>query len=235
MNKWPIDKRDKNKNHYLNSVTSRSSKRLKMEAGYNSSNYNNGMFGESSTFGVSSPAYYYNSPVKNRTNQRTDNNTNQINTEDSLARKLSSLTGALSHGKPIRVDDLMSLRLDNESDPKAVRLLEDLHSELRLAANSKTTGQLESHLPVLNPPQKDCVIGKKTSFDAHAVYAGDDAVSSGRWSQVATTGIRTALSALMSRYSVDTYNPQNNIITQSQNKSFAGTSQAIFPPSSSST
>lgn len=90
-----------------------------MEAGYNSSNYNNdGMFGESSTFGVSSPAYYYNSPVKNRTNQRTDNNTNQrdlqLNTEDSLARKLSSLTGALSHGKPIRVDDLMSLRLDNE-------------------------------------------------------------------------------------------------------------------------
>ncbi|XP_044015147.1 cyclin-dependent kinase 12 isoform X2 [Aphidius gifuensis] len=198
-----------------------SSKRLKMEAGYNSTNYNNdSMFGESSTFGVSSPAYYYNSPVKNRTNQRTDNNTNQrdlqLNTEDSLARKLSSLTGALSHGKPIRVDDLMSLRLDNESDPKAVRLLEDLHLELRLAANSRTTGQLEAHLPVLNPPQKDLGIGKKTSFDAHAVYAGDDAVSSGRWSQVATTGIRTALSALMSRYSVDTYNPQNNIVTQSQ-------------------
>lgn len=133
--------------------------------------------------------------------------------------------------------------------------------ELRLAANSRTTGQLEAHLPVLNPPQKgqlikfdykkilkkgsinflianiilDLGIGKKTSFDAHAVYAGDDAVSSGRWSQVATTGIRTALSALMSRYSVDTYNPQNNIVTQSQGKSFAGTSQAIFPPSTSST
>lgn len=34
--------------------------------------------------------------------------------EDSLARKLSILTNALNQGKPIRVDDLLSLRSDNE-------------------------------------------------------------------------------------------------------------------------
>ena len=49
--------------------------------------------------------------------------------------------------------------------------------------------------------------GQKGHFDAHAVYAGDDAVSTGRWSQLATAGVRSALSALMSRFGLDTYNP----------------------------
>lgn len=47
------------------------------------------------------------------------------------------------------------------------------------------------------------------NFDAHAVYAGDDAVSShGRWSQLATAGVRNALSALISYHGLDNvYNP----------------------------
>ncbi|XP_063972966.1 cyclin-dependent kinase 12 isoform X2 [Diachasmimorpha longicaudata] len=216
-----------------------SSKRLKMEAGYSSHGPNFGSNDgilEGNTYSVSPGAYYYNSPVKTRTNQRCEGGDVQgmdLNTEDSLARKLSHLTGALSQGKPIRVDDLMSLRLDNESDPKAVQLLEELHTELRLAANSRVTGQLEAHLPVLNPPQSEPLSGK-TTFDAHAVYAGDDAVScGGRWSQLATAGIKTALSALMSRYGLETYSTP--IINQQTGKSFAGTSQAIFPAASSST
>ncbi|XP_011297181.1 cyclin-dependent kinase 12 [Fopius arisanus] len=212
-----------------------SSKRLKMEAGYSShANFgsNDGIL-EGNTYSVSPGGYYY-SPIKSRINQRGEGDVQgmDVNTEDSLARKLSHLTGALSQGKPIRVDDLMSLRLDNESDPKAVQLLEELHTELRLAANSRATGQLEAHLPVLNPPPPDAS-SVKTIFDAHAVYAGDDAVScGGRWSQLATAGVKTALSALMSRYGLETYGTP---ITNPSGKSFAGTSQAIFPAPSSST
>lgn len=121
-----------------------------------------------------------------------------------------------------------------QCDPKVVQLLGDLRAELRLAANSRPGGQLDPHLPILNPP----LLGSwheivyltislalllqilhfladtnaphgQGNFDAHAVYAGDDAVSShGRWSQLATAGVRNALSALISYYGLDNvYNP----------------------------
>ncbi|XP_066589252.1 cyclin-dependent kinase 12 isoform X2 [Prorops nasuta] len=194
-----------------------SSKRLKLEAGYNShptrlgadTHYGGDHLFNQSGFMVSPSSYYYNSPppIKPRSNPKGENASQmfEIGAEDSLARKLSILTNALNQGKPIRVDDLMSLRSDNESDPKVAQLLGELHTELRLAANARPSGQLESHLPVLNPPSLD--ISQQGSFDAHAVYAGDDAVSSGRWSQLATVGVRSALSALMSRYGLETYNP----------------------------
>ncbi|KAG7196669.1 hypothetical protein KM043_016004 [Ampulex compressa] len=197
-----------------------SSKRLKMEAGYNShpnrltteSHYGGeNLFNQSGPFMVSPSSYYYNSPppIKPRSNVKGDVGSHMLElvVEDSLARKLSILTNALNQGKPIRVDDLMSLRSDNESDPKVVQLLGELHTELRLVANSRPSGQLESHLPVLNPPSLDTNTGQPGSFDAHAVYAGDDAMSSGRWSQLATVGVRSALLALMSRYGLETYNP----------------------------
>lgn len=113
-----------------------------------------------------------------------------------------------------------------------VQLVTDLRAELRLVANARPGGQLDPHLPVLHPPHSGMMItgiyfsfaqtfvtlcflsDTSTShvsgnFDAHAVYAGDDAVSShGRWSQVATSGVRNALSALISYYGLDnTYNP----------------------------
>ncbi|XP_012256402.2 cyclin-dependent kinase 12 [Athalia rosae] len=198
-----------------------SSKRLKMEAGYNSHGNRIGaeppfggesLFNRNAPFVVSPSSYYYNSPpsVKLRTNQKqgeTGSHYSEANTEDNLVRRLNSLANALAHGRPIRVDDLMSLRSDNESDHKAAQLVGDLHSELRLAASVRPTGRLESHLPVFNPLPTETNAGQKGGFDAHAVYAGDDAVSTVRWSQLATAGVRTALSALMSRYGLETYNP----------------------------
>lgn len=37
-------------------------------------------------------------------------------------------------------------------------------------------------------------------FDAHAVYAGDNAVSAGSRSNLATDGVRSSLAALLQRY-----------------------------------
>ncbi|XP_029033045.2 cyclin-dependent kinase 12 isoform X2 [Osmia bicornis bicornis] len=222
-----------------------SSKRLKMEAGYNShpnrlgpeSHYaGDNMFNQSRPYMVSSPSYYYTSPTPVTPRSKGDasrpymvsspsyyytsppsvtprpkgDNTSHITelcAEDSLARKLSILTNTLNQGKPIRVEDLMSLRLENESDPKVVQLLGELHAELRLAANSRPSGLVDSHIPGLNPSSLDTNATQSGNFDAHAVYAGDDAMSSGRWSQVATAGVRSALLALMSRYGLETCNP----------------------------
>lgn len=39
-----------------------------------------------------------------------------------------------------------------QCDPKVVQLLGDLRAELRLAANARPGGQLDPHLPILNPP-----------------------------------------------------------------------------------
>lgn len=202
-------------------IYNRSSKRLKMEAGYNShpsrlgaeSHYGeDNLFNQSGPYVVSTPSYYFNtSPsIKPQSNLKGDNQSDMC-TEDNLARRLMILTNALNQGKPIRVDDLLSLRLDqNECDPKVIQLLADLRAELRLVANARPGGQLDPHLPILNPPLLDTNTPHMPSnFDAHAVYAGDDAVSShGRWSQLATVGVRNALSALISYHSLDNiYNP----------------------------
>lgn len=71
------------------------------------------------------------------------------------------------------------------------------------------------------------------NFDAHAVYAGDDAMSSGRWSQVATAGVRSALLALMSRYGLETCNP-SPVITRPPGKPTSNLTQNLFLPSTSS-
>jgi cyclin-dependent kinase 12/13 len=92
-----------------------------MEAGYNSHRYNSephmggdGMFGQGGPFSTS--PYGYHSPplIKSRSNPREGSHFPEYITEDTLARKLSNLTSALNQGKPISVDDLMSLRTDNE-------------------------------------------------------------------------------------------------------------------------
>lgn len=70
------------------------------------------------------------------------------------------------------------------------------------------------------------------SFDAHAVYAGDDAVSSGRWSQLATVGVRSALSALMSCYGLETCNPSPSI-TRPPGKLSTNLEHNLFHPSTS--
>lgn len=70
------------------------------------------------------------------------------------------------------------------------------------------------------------------TFDAHAVYAGDDAVSFGRWSQLATLGIRNALTALLARYGSDSCNP-STALSRPPGKSSTSLSQNLFPPSTS--
>ncbi|XP_020291519.1 cyclin-dependent kinase 12 isoform X3 [Pseudomyrmex gracilis] len=198
-----------------------SSKRLKMEAGYNSQSSRLGteahygednLFNQGGPYMVSTPPYYFNSSVSpGKSNLKGDNQLLDVNTEDNLVQRLMALTTALHQGKPIRVEDLLSLQLDqNACDLKVVQLVTDLRAELRLVANARPGGQLDPHLPVLHPPHSDTSTSHVSgNFDAHAVYAGDDAVSShGRWSQVATSGVRNALSALISYYGLDnTYNP----------------------------
>jgi len=133
-----------------------------------------------------------------------------------------------------------------------------LLAELRLVANARPGGQLDPHLPILNPP----LLGTDSwhyplillltylfladtnaphmagNFDAHAVYAGDDAVSShGRW---ATAGVRNALSALISYHGLDsTYNPTTSASAISRLPSNkppgqSNLAQNLFLPSTSS-
>lgn len=93
-----------------------------MEAGYNSIRYSSSephasgdeVLSQVAPF-VSSP-YEYNSPLvlKPRNNPREGMNFQEHLAEDSLAQKLNILTAALNQGKPIRVDDLMSLKTSNE-------------------------------------------------------------------------------------------------------------------------
>ena len=98
-----------------------------MESGYNSHTRlseahfcGDALFNQEIPYG-SSPSgpsgYYYNStpPIKSRSVLKGDtSHFLEFNAEDSLARKLSFLTSSLSQGKPIIVEDLMSLRTDNE-------------------------------------------------------------------------------------------------------------------------
>lgn len=79
------------------------------------------------------------------------------------------------------------------------------------------------------------------NFDAHAVYAGDDAVSShGRWSQLATAGVRNALSALISYHGLDNiYNPPTSTsaigrLPSNKPPGQSNLAQNLFLPSTSS-
>ncbi|CAG5090903.1 Similar to Cdk12: Cyclin-dependent kinase 12 (Drosophila melanogaster) [Cotesia congregata] len=139
---WSKRQRRKVREQLENANAGSGLKRLK--EGYHVQNLPEGF---ENSFGAS-PSYCY-SPKGPRP---TKENFNSEISEDTLAKKLNSLAGALGQGKPIRVDDLMSLRVDNESDPKAVQLVTELHSEIRQAANARPTGQLEAHLPLLIPP-----------------------------------------------------------------------------------
>ena len=97
-----------------------------MEAGYNSHSRlseahfgGDVLFNQEIPYGSSPSGYYYNStpPIKPRSSTKGGvAHFLEFNAEDSLARKLNFLTNSLSQGKPIIVEDLMSLRIDNEVD-----------------------------------------------------------------------------------------------------------------------
>lgn len=65
---------------------------------------------------VTSPSYFYVSPPPVTPRPKGDSTSHIIELcgEDHLARKLSVLANTLNQGKPVRVEDLMSLRSDNE-------------------------------------------------------------------------------------------------------------------------
>lgn len=86
-----------------------------MEAGYSSeTNRVDGMFNQG-PFAGSPSGYFYNSPppLKGALKSETACFT-ETSSEDSLAKKLNSLTNSLNQGKPINVEDIMSLRTSNE-------------------------------------------------------------------------------------------------------------------------
>lgn len=94
-----------------------------MEAGYNShpsrlgaeAHYGeDNLFNQSGPYVASTPSYYFNTspPVKPQSNLKGDNQSLDMCIENNLSRRLMILTNALNQGKPIRVDDLLSLRSD---------------------------------------------------------------------------------------------------------------------------
>jgi len=93
-----------------------------METGYNShpnrlgaeGHYSEDMFNQGGPYVVSTPSYFFNSssPVKPQSNLKGDNQSLEMCIEDTLARRLMILTNTLNQGKPIRIDDLLSLRPD---------------------------------------------------------------------------------------------------------------------------
>ncbi|XP_049811095.1 cyclin-dependent kinase 12 isoform X1 [Schistocerca nitens] len=134
----------------------------------------------------------------------------------SLQKQLSVLSHALVNKLPVHVGQLLSLHAEKESDPQSQQLIQKLHMELRGAVGGKYNSQafqissmrLDPKQLIFNPPGGNLwSVGGKAdgSFDAHAVYAGDNAVSSGsrNWGGVtplATEGVRTALATLFSRH-----------------------------------
>lgn len=104
-----------------------------MEAGYHSQmqrsmtvggDYgDDGMFNRSSSraFPMSpTSSYYYDGspPVTKQQRGAAPQKPIELNSEDSLAKKLTTLTDAFNQGKLVRFEDLMSLRSDNEVSKK---------------------------------------------------------------------------------------------------------------------
>ncbi|PNF31464.1 hypothetical protein B7P43_G03409 [Cryptotermes secundus] len=137
----------------------------------------------------------------------------------SLQRQLSVLSHSLVNNLPIRAEQLLALRNENEADPRTHQLIETLHLELRqaaaLAANKfNSTSSVASVPHKLDPkqhvfnPEGGSSWGqgnKMDTFDAYMEYAGDNAVSNntGRAKEstsLATDGVRATLASLFSRH-----------------------------------
>ncbi|GLH03551.1 Cyclin-dependent kinase 1 [Gryllus bimaculatus] len=132
----------------------------------------------------------------------------------SLQRQLSVLSHALTNKLPIRVEQLMALRNDKD-DPVTYQLIEKLQAELLLAGSpakfnsSVPPPKLDPKHFVFNPQSgSSWGLGQKgDGFDAHAVYAGDNAISSssgnrsrGLLTPLSTEGVRRTLAELLVRH-----------------------------------
>ncbi|XP_039297011.1 cyclin-dependent kinase 12 isoform X1 [Nilaparvata lugens] len=122
---------------------------------------------------------------------------------DSIQRQMYHLSQALLNQQPINVHQLMSLHNEKELDPQTFQLIEMLKSELRQAnaQNNHKSHKLDPKQHVFNPLGMDG--SGQTSFNAHAVYAGDNAVSGQRSSHLATDGVRSTLSSLLARFNMN--------------------------------
>ncbi|CAH1397370.1 unnamed protein product [Nezara viridula] len=131
------------------------------------------------------------------------NPTMKVNTppEDPASRQLSTIAHAIVSGHPVRAHQLLSLHAEKETDPISHQLIEALRSELKTAAarTSNGTGKLD--------PKQLVFFAKggvgESGFDAHAVYAGDNAVSGGGnapRTYLATEAVRNTLAALLTRF-----------------------------------
>ncbi|XP_075237896.1 cyclin-dependent kinase 12 isoform X3 [Lycorma delicatula] len=133
---------------------------------------------------------------------------NTVEESESLQRQLNMLSHALLNRHPIRVQQLMSLQSEKELDPQIYQLTEGLKSELRQAAaahqhqNPGKPHKLDPKQLIFNPQGNDLIPGRSLDggFNAHAIYAGDNAVSNRP--SLATAGVRSALAALLNKFNL---------------------------------
>lgn len=92
--------------------------------------------------------------------------------ENNMHKQLQTIAHAIINKNPVRVEQLTSLTITKEIDSFAYQLIEALKSELASASKGKP---LDPKAHVFNPQGRHAM--QETGFDAHAVYAGDNAVS----------------------------------------------------------
>jgi len=180
-----------------------SSKALKMEAGFREMPYHQQpplalMESPLETNTPPQPASRVNAGVRPMSISTSSNHSESRTPpegEDSIHNQLSGIAHALLTRQPVRVQQLLALHNDKEMDPMTLQLTETLRTELRQAAGGAA---LKPHK--LDPKQHVFYpqVNAEGGFDAHAVYAGDNAVSAS--TSLATEGVRNTLAALLNRY-----------------------------------
>ncbi|KAG8284184.1 Cyclin-dependent kinase 12 [Homalodisca vitripennis] len=98
---------------------------------------------------------------------------------------------------------IIAASLHKSIDQMTYQLTDSLRTELRQAASSSSVKphKLDPKQHVFYPQVSgDGWSGGEGGFDAHAVYAGDNAVSASNRTSLATEGVRSTLAALLTRY-----------------------------------
>ncbi|KAL0268020.1 UNVERIFIED_CONTAM: hypothetical protein PYX00_010110 [Menopon gallinae] len=115
--------------------------------------------------------------------------------ENTMHKQLQTIAHAIINKNPVRVEQLTNLSVTKEVDSFAYQSIETLKLELNNASKGKP---LDPKAHVFNPQGRHAV--QESGFDAHAVYAGDNAVSNIKrqpGSVLATDSVRAGLAALL--------------------------------------
>lgn len=168
--------------------------------------------------GTPPPASRINSGVRpmsistssNHSESRTPPLAPEDSSDNSLQLQLSNIAHALLHKQPVRIHHLMSLHNEKDLDPMTYQLLETLRIELRQASavnhhhGSIKALKFDPKQCIFNPHAQDNWPGRagESGFDAHAVYAGDNAVSASGRVNLATEAVRSTLAALLNRFNL---------------------------------